>query len=287
MVRARVALGIGLILVALVALGTHRDWADGPRETFAFALAAGLAAAALLVWWAAGEETPAWASRGATAAGITIALLPALVHGVRVANADAAVLAELPEPIAFGRVVSPTLRGESTFSAEPGAVVLRAPAGSEGFLDVKRPALGADRWELPRALLPPGGASALERITWSAEIERDNTYFVVLDAEPLVVQLRPFDVYVQTRAADGRYEEKSLPMSNNPARTRGTWSFSHISGAGRAGGDVHLELDGRDVWSGRLDSPPRHLRLGETRTDREHGGTLRLTALRYERRVAH
>ena len=283
--RGRVALGIGALLLALAALVTHRDWADGPRDTFVFALAAALISAALLAWLATRGELPSWAARVASGFAVAIALAPVAVHAVRVANAGASVVAELPEPIAFGRVVVPVLKGDSSFSADPDAVVLRAPAGSEGFLEVKRPSLGAERWELPRALLQPGGVLVQEQVSWSAEIERDNVYFVVLDAEPVVVQLRPFDVYVQTRAPDGRTDESSIAVTS-AARTRATWRFSVVSGPGRAGGDARLALDDREVWSHRLESPPRFMRLGETRTDREHGGTLRLTALRYERRVA-
>jgi hypothetical protein len=108
---------------------------------------------------------------------------------------------------------------------------------------------------------------------------RDNAYFLLVDSEPLVVQTAPWGLRVTTRPPGGQPADRDvpLPLENGASRT---WTLR------RGGGRMAL-LDGStEVWSGADPGPFRFLRLGQTSRQPEHGGTLRLTQLRFTRALA-
>jgi hypothetical protein len=272
---------------------THRSGLDGPRGAF---LAAHLLSATAALALLALVALPALRSRrgsgrrsGAAGWGLALlaagaALLPPAVHGARLLNRDIQLARALESPLRYGAVVAPTLYGSASLEIDPaGELALRVPAGSTGFFQVHRPDLGAHAgplaWAYPRALAHAEHPLATEEVGWRAAVERSNRYFIVLDAEPLLVQVVPWGIIVHVDRGPGRLAEQTLPLVVENGRPA-DWSYAWSGGRGR------LRVDGRQVWEDALPAP-RVLRLGETRTDAEHGGTLRLSGLRYARHARH
>ena len=264
-------------------VATYRVELDGPRAAFLASHLLSLAAALALLaahaagWWR--HRAAGWRSVALLAA--CVALLPPAVHAARAAARGTPVTQTLESPLRYGAVVAPTLYGSSSLTIDPaaGELALRVPAGSTGFFQVHRPSLHASigvlAWAYPRALAHAEHPLATEEVTWRAAVERSNRYFIVLDAEPLLVQVVPWGIIIHVDRGPGRLAEQTLPLVVENGRVI-DWSFSWSGGRGRLG------VSGRPVWEDEL-PPPRVLRLGETRTDAEHGGTLRLSALRYSR----
>jgi hypothetical protein len=226
--------------------------------------------------WAGWARWVRWAA--ALLAG-GVALLPAAGHAARALNRETPLVAVLESPLRYGAVVWPALYGDSSLAVDPvaGELALRVPAGSTGYFHVHRPSAGPPVWAWPRSLVEAGHPLATEEVAWRASIERSNRYFIVLDAEPLLVQVVPWGILVHVDRGPGKLAETTLPLIVENGRAT-DWSFAWSAGRGR------LQLAGRPIWEDEMPSP-LILRLGETRTDAEHGGTLRLSALHYSRSI--
>ena len=162
--------------------------------------------------------------------------------------------------------------GQARF--EPGGVVLRSPAGGAAYLSARIPRVPdvATDWWLPAGL---ADRERTERITWRASVERTGGFYVVLEAARLLVQAVPYGLHItypdQRDQAQGH--EIQLPAIND-GRPH-DWLLTRDSR------QISLSFDGRQVWS----APPRgelnQVRLGETKRDSAHAGTMRLEAASY------
>jgi hypothetical protein len=148
------------------------------------------------------------------------------------------------------------------------------------------------------ALLDAVPEGHVEEVTWEASVTVERRYFIVCElrfaGEPgaVLVQATPYDLQVH------HDPERPPPPDAIRADTSGAGnsgrseSISRLAGQGEshfwrlrlAGGRLDLRLDGAPVWS--LEGPRALSRLafGETRTDDEHGGEMRLRDLIYVRR---
>jgi hypothetical protein len=143
------------------------------------------------------------------------------------------------------------------------------------------------------ALLNGVPKGQVEEVTWEASVSLERRYFIVCElrfaGEPgaILVQATPFDLQVH------HDPERPPPPGASGAGSSGrSESIPRLAGRGEnhfwrlrlAGGRLDLRLDGSTVWS--LEGPRALSRLafGETRTDDEHGGEMRLRDLIYVRR---
>ena len=271
--RRHLALVAAPAIVLLVSLLTYREWLDGPLPAFVGAALLAAAGAALVALLAGGTALP----RPYLALRLLIAVLPfPVVRLTRFLHRGETLGVALGPTYAYGSALEPTLAPESDLRVEPDAVVLRAPSGSLGSLEVRLPDDRSRRWVMPRAFATQEDPRLVETLTWQASIQRDNAYFLLIDSEPLVVQTAPWGLRITTRQAGGQSTDRDVPLALENGASR-TWTLR------RGGGRLAL-LDGSsEVWSGPDLGPFRFLRLGQTSRQPEHGGTLRLTQLRFTR----
>jgi hypothetical protein len=265
--------GVVVAVLFAASLTTYRDWADGPLPSFAGGILAAAAASGLVFAWGWVRAVPAGLVLClALAAG---APLPA-IHAIRVANQEAILQRALGPTVEYGRVLEPMLMADASLRLEPDELVLRTPAGSVGFVELRPPQPGPGRWGLPRALVTGGHARVLEEVAWRASIARDGSYFVLLDTGSVFVQATTWGlaIAVETPAAPRVQYQVAVPLE------RGAW---HEWTFARGPAGTTLRRDDRVVWSTPVPAPTRFVRLGETRSDDQHGGTLRLRDIRYRR----
>jgi hypothetical protein len=262
--------------VLLVSVLTYRDWLDGPLPAFLGAAVLAAAGAGLVALLAAGSGL----SRAFLALLLVVAVLPfPVVRLTRYLHRAELLDVSLGPFYAYGRAFEPTLSPESDLRVEPDAVVLRAPAGALGSLEVRLPDERSRAWLMPRAFATQDHPRLVETLTWRASIERDNAFFLLVDSEPLVIQTASWGLRITARppGVEPVAQDVALSLENGAPRT---WTLR------RGGGRVAL-LDGdTEVWSAPDLGPFRFLRLGQTVRQPEHGGTLRLIQLRFTRSLS-
>jgi hypothetical protein len=164
----------------------------------------------------------------------------------------------------------------------------------EGLLMQSLP--GRRAWAAPRlpvALLNAVPDAHVEEVTWESTVAVGQRFFIVCElrfaGEPgaVLIQATPFDLQVH-------HDPERPPPPGGAGRDSSgrSESISRLAGSGQthfwrlrlAGGRLDLRLDGSTVWA--LEGPRALSRLafGETRTDDEHGGEMRLRDLVYVRR---
>jgi hypothetical protein len=203
-----------------------------------------------------------------------------VIHLVRSAGREASVTASFGTPLEYGRVLVPVLRGASAMTVEREHVALRTPAGSVGFLEV-RP-LGITGVTVPPLLLPRSLAltrpeAANMTITWRARIERERGYFglVDLDGERFVAQITASGLLITAPGPDGRPSGETVNVAVDDGWHE--WTVRRRTVA------TELVMDGKTVWFTPLRARFDPVRIGEARSDAEHGGTLRLSQARVTR----
>jgi hypothetical protein len=241
-------------------------------------VAAAVAGLLVTVCWTKAIRAPALAWLGIPLAVLVTAPAPA-VHALRLLARTTVVGGALGAPVAYGRVVAPMLQGGSSFTIAGDDLVVRAPAGSTGFLELRWEPEGGNAWRLPRALIESGAPQLQEEIAWRASVERDGPYFVLVEAGRVSVQVTEFGLLVTAPDANGQPKGDGIALAVPNGRAV-DWVLR------RGEGRMRLLADGREIWTGPDSGGLTPARLGETRTDRDHGGTLRLTALRFDRRLA-
>lgn len=272
---AAAALVLGGALLA-AQLGAYQEWAHGPLMPYLLGAVAGCTAGLLVAAWSAARGLPLWL---AAALGLAAWAPGPAQHAARWLNRAAPVELELGTPIEHRRLVEPTLHGEASLRVEGSTLVLRAPARSVGFLEVRMPDARLDRWDLPRALLAPLHERAGEELTWRATIERERTYFGLVDTDRVQAQATAWGLLILERDPGGQLRERSVTLSQENGVAY-DWTLR------RAGGRLALLAGDREVWAAAGLGAPRFVRLGETHSDAEHGGTLRLHALLVARFLA-
>lgn len=211
------------------------------------------------------------------------------IHFVRTADRDASVTASFTAPLEYGRVLVPVMRGAASMTVEKEAVALRTPAGSVGFLEVKPLELTSGAhplWEalpglstllLPRSIVLRGPDAAHVTITWRARIDRERGYFglVDLDGERIVAQVTASGLLITAPGPNGQPagETVNVPVGDG-------W---HEWSVRRGASTTELLMDGKTVWTTAFRARLSPVRIGEARSDAEHGGTLRLSHARVTR----
>ena len=162
--------------------------------------------------------------------------------------------------------------GQARF--ESGAVVLNSPAGAAAYLSARIPRVPdvAADWWLPAGL---ADRQRTERMTWRASVERTGGFYVVLEAARLLVQAVPYGLHITypDERDQARGHEVQLPAIND--------GRPHDWLLVRDSRQTALSFDGRQVWSAPARGELNQMRLGETKRDAQHGGTMRVETASY------
>ena len=97
--------------------------------------------------------------------------------------------------------------------------------------------------------------------------------------DPFLVQLTSWGLVATLPRRDGQTESREVSIES----ASGAW---HTSVLRCDVGRLTLWRDAREVLTSGCTGDLRSFRLGETRTDREHGGRLRQRYLQYRRTLA-
>ena len=162
--------------------------------------------------------------------------------------------------------------GRATF--EGGALRLESPAGGNAYAIARigAPPDPLQRWWLPVGLLE---RERDERITWRASVQRAGGFYVVAEMRRLLIQAVSYGVHV------------SYPDQNNTLRGNeiqhpvGSDGQPHDWGVVRNGREIELDIDGKQVWKAPDREPLNQVRLGESKSDSAHAGTMRLERATY------
>ena len=164
--------------------------------------------------------------------------------------------------------------GAGSARVAAGALTLESPAGSTAYVTARVPAPpDAQRnWLLPVGLLE---RERRERVEWRGAIRRTGAFFVIAELRRLLLQsvgaglhvtypderdqMRGFEVALSA-VGDGNYHDWVVERSP-----------SHVA----------VTVDGQRVWSAAPREPITQVRLGESRSDPQHGGTLALERASY------
>ena len=164
--------------------------------------------------------------------------------------------------------------GGGQVSFQSGAVVLTSPAGAAGYLSARIPRVpdvGVDWW------LPVGLAERerAERLVWRAILERTGGFYVVLEASRLLVQAVPYGLHITYPDArdEATGHEIQLPAVND--RRPHDWVLT------RGSRQIALTFDGQQVWTAPARGELNQMRLGETKRDALHGGSMRIESASY------
>ena len=132
------------------------------------------ASGAVLAWCRRASVSPVLAG----AAALLVCLPAPVVHAVSLTNREAPVQMAITSPLANRALLEPVLTGNAALAANLNDLVLTVPARSTGYLALmpQDPA----GWDLPRALVEDSDAPVAEELTFTASVERDGTYFILL-----------------------------------------------------------------------------------------------------------
>lgn len=256
---------------------TYDPAVQGPWPLVVAALLLGTVAAALLSTLLFARGAGVWV---AGFAWIALAAVSPAVHGIRMANRAALQVVALDVARGYGLTVAPTLGDGATLLPEGTGLRLHVPPGVTGYVDVR---LDAGRqanwfWWLPRGLAGAESNSLIEEVAWTATISRERGYFGLAQTDRLQVELTSWGVTITHKDAGGVSTNTGVDLPI-PASAAQSWTLRR-----RNGGLVLFNGDSQ-IWSAPDSGAFEFVRLGEVRSDGEHGGTLLVSALRYSRRL--
>jgi hypothetical protein len=162
--------------------------------------------------------------------------------------------------------------GQALFEA--GALRLVSQAGASAHLRARippEPSLAANWW------LPAGIADRprTERLAWRAVVERSGTFYGMLEAPRLLIEAVPHGVHVTYPDAQLKLQGFDANLTETTDGREHDWSLVRDASA------VTLSVDGRRVWVVPQWGALNEMRLGETRNDALHGGSMRVEAASY------
>ena len=263
----------GAVVLEGLALTTYREWADGSLGRLALAALLGLTGVLALVVWSERRT----ARQCVALVPVVLLLFPVPVaHTIRLVHRHEALERPLRTIAAYREVLTPTLHGDAKLSFGPDELVLRAPPASIGYFDVRTTFDPGERWDLPRALLAPGHPRLAETLLWRSSIDLERAYFTLVDVDQVIFQVTSWGLLITAPDQTGRPSAQSVSLPHQ----QGAWmDWNLVNHAGR----LSLRAGDRELWSAPHSGPFKSVRLGETRSDQEHGGTMRLSQVRLTR----
>ena len=272
-------LGIVVVLVGLRVL-TWNEVADGARSRYLKTALFG-GASAMVVWFlvliqtGAKSRLPVWCAAAVLVAGDA-------VHYVRLANPITwgGALVSFDATFAEGRPLDAMWEVETanggTAKVEGTTAVLAAGPSATAYVTAKleKDPDVRERWWLPL------GLATLERtetLKWRATVERSGGYLVLVEIRNLLIQAVPYGLHVT-------YPDAAKKVAGNEIQTQVTLDGKpHDWEIVRDLKEIHLRVDGNEIWKAQQQGPLEQLKLGETKRDAAHGGTFRVERASYRR----
>ena len=153
-----------------------------------------------------------------------------------------------------------------------GILTLESPPGASAFVIARVPALPDPRrnWFLPVSLLE---RERTERLEWRGAVSRTGTFYVIAELRRLLIQAVSYGLHVTYPDEREQLRGHEIPL---PAASEAQdWLIERTTAR------VSLSVDGRQLWSAPSREPLSQIRLGETKQDPQHAGSLRLERLSY------
>ncbi len=273
------------LAVAAVALRllTWDPVADGPWGRAArLSLLGG--AASVAVWGLIRAQAGAGSRLPLVCAAVTL-LVSDAVHYARIANPITrggpviALDATFADDASLRRDWELETRSGGTARVEGRALVLDSPPGGAAYAVAR---LG--EWPSPHRnwLLPVGllELPRVERVAWRAAATRTHPFYVVFEARRLLIQLVDYGVHVTY--PDERNAARGFEL-RHPAGSDGR---AHDWQVTRDTREIVLAIDGQVIWRAPQREELTQVRLGEPKTDPQHGGRLRLETASYTASLA-
>lgn len=276
--REVLVLGAILAVSVLLRLLTWNAVADGPRGAYLKTTLFG-AAAAVAVWALVRVQ----ASRGSwvpVIAAAAVLLSGDAVHYVRLANPIArggpvqSFKATFEDPVAARRQWYVEEGGDGKAQFERGYLMLNTPPNSTAFI-VARLEGSTDmgtRWWLPVALAKD---EPREELAWRASINRTGDFLVITEVQNLLIQAVGYGLHITYP------DERGTAKGNEVAQSTVQDGRPHDWKVTRDSREIVLYIDGNRTWAAPQKGPLRQLKLGETKIDPNHGGTVRLESVSY------
>jgi hypothetical protein len=120
--------------------------------------------------------------------------------------------------------------------------------------------------------VPPPSA---DRLILDLMTERRGGYLTVLERPPVHVQVSKFGLMITLPSATDPKQLQNVILPDPSKPDGSTWQFD------RTGTELALRIDGREIWKGSVPTIDKTIRLGETRTDPEHDGTVTFRSVKY------
>jgi hypothetical protein len=276
--RQLLFLGALLALSVLLRLVTWNDIADGARGAYVKTTLFG-AFAAVVVWGLVRVQTgqgswvPLLSAAAVLIAGDAIhylRLANPISHGGPVQHFEAA----LSDPAGARRQWYVEEGGDGKVLFERGALVLQTPASSSAFVVAQldgTPDAGTSWW-LPVAL---AREEPREELTWRASVQRSGDYLVVTELRNLLIQAVTYGLHVTYQDERGAPKGHEVPHPTVLDGRPHDWKITRDSR------EIVLLVDGTRIWAAPQRGPLRELKLGETKIDPQHGGTIRIERAGY------
>ena len=277
-----VILGIVVVLVGLRVL-TWNEVADGARSRYLKTALFG-GASAMMVWFlvllqtGAKSRVPVWCAAAVLIAGDA-------VHYVRLANPITwgGALVSFDATFAEGRPLDAMWEVETanggTAKVEGTTAVLAAGPSATSYILAKldpEPDV-REKWWLPLGLATQ---ERNEVARWRIAIDRTGGYLVVTETGNLLIQAVPYGIHIT-------YPDASKKAAGNEIQSQATLDGKmHDWVLARGRDEIKLTIDGVDVWKTMQQGPIRQLKIGETKRDAAHGGTIRVEKASFRREIA-
>ncbi len=271
--------GIAIVLVALRVV-TWTEIADGARSRYVKTALFG-GASSMMVWFLVLLQTGA-KSRLPIYCALAVMLAGDAVHYVRLANpiASGSALVTFDATFSAGTPLDAKWDVETanggTVKIEGATAVLAAGPSATAYLVAK---LGKDpdvreKWWLPLGLET---IERTETLRWRATAERTGGYLVLVEIRNLLIQAVPYGLHVT-------YPDASKKVTGTEIQTQVTLDGkAHDWEIVRDPKEIRLRVDGNEIWKAQQQGPLEQLKLGETKRDAAHGGTLRIERASYRR----
>lgn len=272
-----VMLGVMVVSLAL-RLVTWSDVADGEHARYVKVALFGVLAS-LAVWGLVRVQMGARSVVPIVCA-LVVLLFGDAVHYVRLLNpitrggAIQTFSATFADPSAAQRQWDVETSGAGKVSFENGAMRLESPPGATAyaiaqFADVPDV---HQQWWLPAGLAE---RDRTEEFTWRATVNRTGDYYVVTEIRHLLVQAVGYGVRVQypdSKKATQGFDIQTSATADGKAHE---WRLA------RDARQISLSLDGKTVWSAPQQEEMAQAKLGETKVDAAHGGSMRVESVAY------
>jgi hypothetical protein len=158
---------------------------------------------------------------------------------------------------------------------ESGAVRLVSPPGGAAFMLARLGVVPDVRvsWWLPVGLAE---REREETFSWRAKIERTGGYYVVTELRQLLIQAVSYGIHITY--PDERNQARGYEIPH-PAGSDGAVHDWQIR---RTSQQISVDIDDKQVWSAPQRGELNQAKLGETKTDAAHAGSMRVESASYK-----